>query len=777
VLVSSADAHTVKRSKFWIIVLGMCAACAAPDPGVTATRSDPLPSLPDALLPTSSVVPATADDVEFDAPEAISFPIETSQSFGAIPDLGAWPLPPAAEATIHALSPTATGWLAVGNTTSPLGRGIGAVWQVDSDSTFGEPLLISSQYGDTSTVARDAVTVGATTFIVGHEGVGRDALPMVWRLDEGVITSSTILPTQAGTLVGAVTDRIVVLADGTLVVVGRGDGPSYGLLSIWKSGDGGMTWTGDVPGLEAFLPPIVATDGSSVAMLLRTYPGEDGLAGYQSAVFSFDEDGVRADYWNYIDPTPGELYWPQTLVWDGSQFAAGLMTEGSSLLATSSDGKSYDVVPLVLPETIDQSAVIRGMVMVGGNLVVFAGLGQEIMAFERQADGLVQIPLPYVTHSNLAYLEGRDLFATDGVRVAYLAATYKSMSLLSFDGAEWSAREPTEVPVFRNLERFELGELAGNGDSKLAILNHSVAEEPGVFTQYPFGVIWQRPGQLDWTQVLSTDANLQPVAIEAWHDGFLIADVDFDAMVTTLWFFDPTARDLTEVASIAGKVEDLVSGASGLLAVSLSLDGSTVPSRTLWSSVDGDDWYEVVVAGAVTGVCTDGEAMAAVWTVAEGESDVLGLLNMDGLLPTPLGQPLTTTAFQIRSQSRDVGICAVGTKSVLAMHVGSENAVGRPNALSRHVLWEDGPGNFDRSLVSVAPDGSTETAVNDVAWTDTGWVAVGHGRDLEASMDAMIWRSDDGYSWDPGEVIAGGPGNQAANNVFVDDGQLAQAVR
>ena len=39
-------------------------------------------------------------------------------------------------------------------------------------------------------------------------------------------------------------------------------------------------------------------------------------------------------------------------------------------------------------------------------------------------------------------------------------------------------------------------------------------------------------------------------------------------------------------------------------------------------------------------------------------------------------------------------------------------------------------------------------------------------------MDAVVWRSPDGYSWARAETIAGGPGNQIAWTVTIRDGKL-----
>jgi hypothetical protein len=259
-------------------------------------------------------------------------------------------------------------------------------------------------------------------------------------------------------------------------------------------------------------------------------------------------------------------------------------------------------------------------------------------------------------------------------------------------------------------------------------------------------------------------------AVEEWHGRFLIADMDFDSNVTSLWELDPLARDLTAIATIDGHVQELVGAPSGMLALVTGVDGPADSEQTLWASADGEEWTEVLLPGAATGICTDGESLVAVWMAPDEESDVVGLSIMDGLAPIPLGEPATTN--EIWAEVRQVGICGAGERGVLAMHVGFEGALGESSPLSRIVRWEPGPGSEDQVLANVTPIGSAASVVYETIWTGTEWVAVGHSYDLEHSMDATIWRSADGLNWEPGEVIAGGPGHQSARGVLVDGEQL-----
>jgi hypothetical protein len=745
-----------------VFLSGLCVACSAPEAGVRSTRAD-------ATTTTTTLPPLLPD-----APSAVSFSAQPLLTLDAPPDLAIWPTQTGAEAAVHALAPAADGWLAVGSVTRPLAVGVAALWRVAADGTFGEPEVLPTNTPDQTGVARDVATTGTTTVVTGYVGAGTDASAVVWVRDGDGPWAFTPLATDVGALHGTITDDVLVLADGTIVVVGRGDGPFHSTLVLWWSMDFGITWDDFLPsGARSFLPPQVATDGSRIAMLLSDVPADDGLAAYDSAVITWNGFGLTLESIQYIDPTPGQRYWPEALLWDGTAFVGGFQTAGRPVLATSADGATYTVQEMDLPGApTSLPTAVEGMVMVDGVLTVFIEQGVEVTAFRREGAVMTPLDLPYVVAGDLAYLEGHELLATDGHRVAYVAANWDSKVFLAWDGAAWATRDITEVPPHRNLDRFEVRDVVQTGDSKVALLSESVSESPGNFTPNTAGILWQPPGETSWMlpDVHSFIPNAG--AVVAWKDNFVIAGLDFMANTTTLWRLDPRVGEFTEITTIDGRVKDFAGGADGLIARVTGASAASDSTVTVWASTDGSSWTEVPVPGHPAGLCSDGDTTAVVWAAASGDRDTVGVMRVDGLVATAVGTPVDLEPYQLATDFRSAGRCGVNTEGVVTIHVGYDGALANHTPVSRSLHWHDGLANPAGLLMSMNPIGSDEAMVNDVEWTGSEWVAVGFGYDAERSMDAMLWRSADGLVWERGETIAGGPGNQHAWSVLVNGGQL-----
>jgi hypothetical protein len=745
-----------------VLLSGLCIACSAPEAGVHRTRAD---------APTTTT---TEPLVLPDAPPAVSFTAQPLLTLDPPPDLALWPEQTGPEAAVHSLAPATDGWLAVGSLTRPLAAGAAALWRVAADGTFGEPELLPTNTVGQTGVARDVTTMGTTTVVTGYFGAGTNASAVVWVRDGDGPWAFTLLATDVGALQGTITDDVLVLGDGTIVVVGRGDGPFHSTLVLWWSTDLGITWDDFLPsGTRSFLPPLVATDGSRIAMLLSDVPGDDGLAAYDSAVITWNGFGLTLDSIQYIDPVPGRRYWPQALLWDGSAFVSGFQTSGRPIVATSTDGASYTVQEMDLPGApTSLPTAVEGMVIVDGALIVFIEQGVEVTAFRREGAAMTPLDLPYVVAGDLAFLEGRELFATDGHRVAYVAANWDTKVFLGWDGALWTARDVTEVPPHRNLDRFEVRDVVQTADSKVALLSESVSESPGNFTPNTAGILWQPPGETTWMLPDIRGYIPNAGAVVAWKGSFVIAGLDFTGNTTTLWRLDPGVGEFTEITTIDGRVKDFASGADGLIARVTGARAASDSTVTVWASTDGSSWTEVPVPGHPAGLCSDGETAAVVWTAASGDRDTIGITRVDGVVPTSVGTPVDLEPYQLATDFRSAGRCGVNTEGVVTIHVGYDGALATHSPLSRSVHWRDGLANPAELLMSMNPIGSDEAMVNDVEWTGSEWVAVGFGYDAEHSMDAMLWRSSDGLVWERGETIAGGPGNQHAWSVLVDGGQL-----
>ncbi len=755
---------------------GLCIACASQTPSVRSSRADANPTttllLPPSDPDVSSSVPVVSSVP--DLPTGASFPAEALLTLPGPPDLAVWPEATETEVAIHALAPATDGWLAVGSVIPPLGTGIASLWHVAADGTFGEPESLGTWNFDQPSVARDVLTVGSTTIVAGYQGAGTDASAVVWVQGGDGLWTYAPLATEPGLLQGTIADEVLALADGTIVVIGRGDGPFHNALVLWWSIDGGTTWNDYVPGnTRAFLPPLAATDGARIAMLLRSVPNGDGLAAYETAVITWDAAGPTLDSLQFIDPTPGVRYWPQALVWDGAAFVSSFETEGAPAFATSVDGVTYTVQDMDLPGLVTELPVgVEGMVLVDGLLTVFVHQGDDLTAFQRAATGMVPIELPYVVAGHMTYLEGDELFATDGHRVAYLAIRWTSKVFLSWDGSVWAVRDAIEVPSPRNFVRLDLRDVVQAGDSRLGLLNRAVSDEPGVFIGEPSGVVWQPPGETTWMLLDIVRHIPNPTAVVAWQGAFLIAAVDYESNTTTFWQLDPDAGEFTEVATMVGRVRELASGVGGMIARVIGVADSTDSTETLWASTDGRGWSEVQLPGRPAGLCSDGATTAVVWMRPDEERDTVGVSRVDGTAATTVGAPADLDPGRIATGYRDIGKCGVNDRGVISVHVGYEGALAQLSPLTRSVRWQDGPNNPEGLWMNMTAIGSSQAMVNDIEWTGTEWVAVGFGYDVESSMDAMLWRSADGLYWDRGDTIAGGPGSQEARSVLVDGGQL-----
>lgn len=709
-----------------------------------------------------------------DAPGARSFPAVPLLTVDPPPDLAIWPQITGAEAAIHALAPAGEGWMAVGSLTRPLAAGAPALWRVAADGTFADPELLPTDTPGQTGVARDVTTIGTTTIVTGYLGAGTNAAAVVWVRDGDGPWGLTQLATDVGVLQGTISDDVLVLGDGTIVVVGRGDGPFHSTLVLWWSTDHGITWDDFLPvGARSFLPPQVATDGTRIAMLLSDVPGDDGLAAYDSAVITWTGFGLTLESLQYISPTPGARYWPQSLLWDGTAFVGAFQTSGRPVLATSTDGAIYTAQEMDLPGApTSLPTAVEGMAMVDGALIVFIEQGVEVSAFRMDGASMTPIELPYVVAGDLSYLEGHELLATDGHRLAYVAANWDTKVFLGWDGAVWMTRNITEVPPHRNLDRIEVREVVQTADSKVALLGESVSESPGSFTPSTAGILWQPPGETTWMVPDIAGYIPHAGAVAAWRDDFVVAGLDVVANTTTLWRLDPRAGEFAEVATIAGRVKDIVGGASGLIARVTGAGAASDSTVTLWASTDGSKWTEVPLPGHPAGLCSDGESTVAVWTAAIDDSDTVGVARVDGLIAGPVGSPAELEPYQLATDFRNAGRCGVNSEGVVTVHVGYEGALANHSPVSHSVHWHDDLANPGALVMNITPIGSEEAMVNDIEWTGHDWVAVGFGYDAERSMDALLWRSADGLVWKRGETIAGGPGNQHAWSVLVDGGQL-----
>ncbi len=188
---------------------------------IATTQPSTTTSDPSTSTSPEATTYVTLPGLSIDPPEVVL------TSFGRYPDGAVVQFPAEVhddEAAVHALAPTHDGWLAVGSVTQQPEVGVAAVWSVAPDGTFGEPAplpRVDARPG----IARDVVTTSDGPVVVGIAGAGRDAQAMVWTQPADGSWAVAALPTEPGSVHGSIADRVLILSDGTIVVVGRGDGP------------------------------------------------------------------------------------------------------------------------------------------------------------------------------------------------------------------------------------------------------------------------------------------------------------------------------------------------------------------------------------------------------------------------------------------------------------------------------------------------------------------------------------------------------------------------
>jgi hypothetical protein len=276
-----------------------------------------------------------------------------------------------------------------------------------------------------------------------------------------------------------------------------------------------------------------------------------------------------------------------------------------------------------------------------------------------------------------------------------------------------------------------------------------------------------------------------PVSLGSWNGTFVVGDYNDAANETQWWQFDPADGEMRPLGTMSGYPR-LVAGASDGMYVRVAgadqtenrssglkraEPGESV-ATSLWFSPNGFDWSPVDLEGENVSVCSDGVDAAASWALPNGESDALGTVSLADGRATSIGKDLTTERFGIVTEWRRVVRCGVGPTDVITAHLSYDHFTFASTPSIDRVSRGPEPAMGDSRLKPVSYAGATETWIEDITWDGKEWIAVGHLSDSEVSMDAVIWRSTNGLSWDPGQVIAGGPGNQIAYSVTAHDGEI-----
>lgn len=747
----------------WIgisLALMLCAACTAEGPGVHSRRAVEI-----AVEPTASNIPIQVAASLFPAAPTAVFP---DARMLMVPHSQQDP-----EMAIHALASTSSGWLAVGSTTDPGQHGVAAAWNVAMDGAFGAATRLPTPDA-TPSVARDATSDAFGTIVVGSRGSGRLSVASVWLLQPGLDWSMIDLPFDAAQTHGAIADRVLRLADGTTVVVGRGNGPFFADLFMWSSVDNGASWTSTLAG-KSFLEPLVATDGARVALFVRTYPDSvTNFAGHTAAVFGMQGDGLAQLDISLVDLAPGRRYWPKAFEWDGTQFVVGMQLDVGPALATSTDGVNYSVNEFMPPE-LDAAAPssVESLALIDGSLVVTVQQLGTLHLFLRDGESLTAGPIPHTPAGSLAYVDYRRLSASDGHRFTYVAAEWDGLTQLTWDGQSWTSEPVLGLPAFRNSARLEVSTIASAAGADLALLSESYTEAPGKFVDRPAGLLWRPSGSQEWQQFAMPLADLStPVWITAWRDAFFVVGYDYALNRSTLFRFDPATGQASATATLDGFVGRAVTDAGHIYARLSHITGESLNNTSLWQSSDGVSWSEVDLGFAPRALCTDGTTAVVEWMTSDGGSSTMGLARIDGGSAVSDPSPFVFQPYQVAPESDQVMRCGVNNTGVITTLQGYDRAIADSSPQSRMTTWIEATTHTADLVMPVSPAGAWKSKIIDIKWNGHEWIAVGSGIDVEHAADALMWKSSDGLVWEPAVTLAGGPGNQIANSVTIRDGEM-----
>ena len=738
----------------------LCAACAVEDPGVHS-----LNAVETTQAPTASSVPDTLAASLFPtAPTAVFADARTLM----VPHAQQHP-----EMAIHALASTSSGWLAVGSTTDPGQHGVASVWNVAMDGAFGTATQLPTPDAAPS-VARGAISDTFGTIVVGTRGSGRQSVASVWLLQSDLAWSLLDLPIDAAQTHGAIADRVLRLADGTTVVVGRGNGPFFADLILWSSGDNGTSWT-STPAGKSFLEPLVATDGERVAMFVRTYPDPvTNYAGHTALVFGMQGDALAQLDISLVDLAPGRRFWPQAFVWDGVQFVVGMQLDVGPAIATSTDGVNYSVTEFKPPE-LDASAAsgVVSLALIDGSLVVAVDQLSTLYLFRREGTNFTAITIPHTPAGSLGYLDYRRLSASDGHRFTYLAADWDGLAQLSWDGQSWTSKSVPDLPRFRNSARLEVSTIASAAGADLALLIESYTEAPGKFVDRPVGLLWRPSGSQAWQQFTTPLADLStPMWITAWRDAFVVVGYDYALNRSTLFRFDPATGKATKMATLDGFIGRIVTDTDHVYARLSDISGQSLNNTTLWQTSDGANWSEVDLGFAPRTLCTDGTTAVVEWMLSDGGSSTMGLARIDGSSVVSLSPQFDFQLYQVAPEPDQVMRCGVASTGAVTTLQGYDRVIADQSPQSRMTTWIAGTTSTGGLVMPVSPEAAWKSKIVDITWNGHEWIAVGSGIDVESASDALMWKSRDGLVWEPAITLAGGPGNQVANSVTIRDGEM-----
>ena len=345
--------------------------------------------------------------------------------------------------------------------------------------------------------------------------------------------------------------------------------------------------------------------------------------------------------------------------------------------------------------------------------------------------------------------------------------------MLSWDGTTWISTAVHGLPLFRNSARLEVHTIVSAAGSDLALLRESFTASPGRFDSQPAGLLWRPTGSPTWLQfdMALTDGST-PIAIAEWRDEFVVVGHDYTLNRSTLFLVHPATGVATPLATLEGAAGAIITDAGHLYARVAENAQTAVGDTALWDSADGTTWSEVDIDFAPRALCTDGTTTVVEWMTSDGGSSTMGIARLDGGIALPHGPPYEFDLYEVEPEQEQLLRCGVNSTGLVTTLLGADRTIAEISPQTRVTSWTDVPTNERERILSVSPEGAWKSSIRDITWNGHEWIAVGGGGDIESAWDALLWRSDDGFFWEPAITLAGGPGNQTANSILIRDGEM-----
>ena len=171
-------------------------------------------------------------------------------------------------------------------------------------------------------------------------------------------------------------------------------------------------------------------------------------------------------------------------------------------------------------------------------------------------------------------------------------------------------------------------------------------------------------------------------------------------------------------------------------------------------------------------MCTNGAIAVVERMVSDGGTSTMGTARLDGASVSTYSSPFEFDTFQVQPEQEQTLRCGVSNVGVITTLIGYDDVIASESPQARLVNWNPPPSSVAELVLPMSGTGAWKSTVMDVQWSGSRWIAVGAGRDVESAWDALMWTSTDGLVWNLPITIAGGPGNQTANVVNIDEGRM-----